>query len=84
MLDDDRDPETIAQENNLIQQSDTAALEVILDEVLAANSQAVEDVKAGGKKTKKARGFLLGQVMQKTRGQANPQIVNQLLEEKLK
>jgi len=83
MLSDDRDPETIARENNLIQQSDIGALEAILDEVLTTNPQAVADVKAGGKKTKKARGFLLGQVMQKTQGQANPQIVNQLLDEKL-
>jgi aspartyl-tRNA(Asn)/glutamyl-tRNA(Gln) amidotransferase subunit B len=83
MLTDDRDPETIAKANHLIQQSDTAALEAILDEVLAAQAQAVADVKAGGKKTKKARGFLLGQVMQKTQGQANPKIVSQLLDEKL-
>ena len=84
MLTDDRYPETIARENNLIQQSDTAALKAILEEVLAANPQAVEDVQSGGKKTQKVRGFLLGQVMQKTKGQANPQIVNQLLDEKLK
>jgi len=84
MLSDDRYPETIAQENNLIQQSDTGALEAILDEVLTANPQALADVQPGGKKIKKARGFLLGQVMQKTKGQANPQIVNKLLDEKLK
>ncbi|MBN1844316.1 MAG: Asp-tRNA(Asn)/Glu-tRNA(Gln) amidotransferase subunit GatB [Sedimentisphaerales bacterium] len=83
MLTDQRDPETIAREHRLIQQSDAAALAVVLAEVLAAHPQAVADVKAGGKKTKKARGFLLGQVMQKTGGQANPQIVNTLLDESL-
>jgi aspartyl-tRNA(Asn)/glutamyl-tRNA(Gln) amidotransferase subunit B len=54
-----------------------------VDEVMAANAQAVADVQAGGKKSKKARGFLLGQVMQKTKGQANPQVVGELLGRKL-
>ncbi len=58
-------------------------LESALDEVLTANTGAVEDVKSGGKKCKKARGFLLGQVMQKTKGQANPKVVSQILAEKL-
>ncbi len=78
------EPEQIAQVKNLLQQSDAGALAAILEEVLAANPQAVEEVKSAGKKSQKARGFLLGQVMQKSRGKANPQIVGQLLEEKLK
>jgi aspartyl-tRNA(Asn)/glutamyl-tRNA(Gln) amidotransferase subunit B len=41
------------------------------------------DVTSGGKKEKKARGFLLGQVMQKTKGQANPKIVSEILAKKL-
>jgi aspartyl-tRNA(Asn)/glutamyl-tRNA(Gln) amidotransferase subunit B len=40
-------------------------------------------VKSGGKKSKKAMGFLLGQVMQKTKGQANPKVVSQILSKKL-
>ena len=44
MLDDDRDPETIAKENNLVQQSDTGAIEAIVDAVLAANQDAVAEI----------------------------------------
>ncbi len=76
-------PGQLAEELNLVQKSDAGELEAIVDEVLAANVQAVEDVKGGGKKCKKARGFLLGQVMQKTKGQANPKVVSELLAGKL-
>jgi aspartyl-tRNA(Asn)/glutamyl-tRNA(Gln) amidotransferase subunit B len=51
--------------------------------VLAENPKAVEDVTGGGKKSKKARGFLLGQVMQKTGGRANPKVVSEILDRKL-
>ena len=81
---DDREPRVIAQENNLIQQSDTGALEGLVAEVIAANPKAVEDFTSGGKKSGKARGFLLGKVMQKSKGQANPKIVGEILDEKLK
>ncbi len=76
-------PDALARELNLVQKSDAAELEGIVDEVLAANPAAVADVTGGGKKSQKARGFLLGQVMQKTRGQANPKIVSELLNRKL-
>ncbi len=76
-------PDAIAAELNLIQTSDAGELEAIVDEVLAANPNAVTDAASGGKKTKKARGFLLGRVMQKTKGQANPKIVSQILAKKL-
>ena len=84
MLADDADPQTIAQKNNLLQKSDVGELEGLVDAVIAAQPQAVADIKTGGKKSKKARGFLLGQVMQKTKGQAHPQIVGELLDKKLK
>lgn len=84
MLADDREPETIAQEANLIQQSDSGAIEALVDEVIAANPKAVEDFQAGGKKSGKARGFLLGQVMQKSKGQANPKVAGKLIDGKLK
>lgn len=77
------DPVEIAQRENLMQVSDVSSLEKILDEIIAANAKAVEDARTPGKKQQKAFGFLLGQVMQKTRGQANPQIVNELLQKKL-
>ena len=73
----------IAEEHNLIQKSDAAELEVIVEEVLAANPKAIADVTAGGKKSKKSQGFLLGQVMQKTKGQANPKVVCEILDSKL-
>ena len=44
---------------------------------------SVADVRAAGKKSKKARGFLLGQVMQKTQGQANPRVVSEILAREL-
>ncbi|MBI9015832.1 MAG: Asp-tRNA(Asn)/Glu-tRNA(Gln) amidotransferase subunit GatB [Phycisphaerae bacterium] len=84
LLEDDRDPETIAKENNLIQVSDTSAIESIVDQVLADNPAAVEEALSGSKKAGKSRGFLMGQVMQKSKGQANPQVVNKLLDDKLK
>jgi aspartyl-tRNA(Asn)/glutamyl-tRNA(Gln) amidotransferase subunit B len=76
-------PREIAKSHNLIQKSDAAELEQIVEQVLAENSAAVEDVKSGGKKSGKARGFLLGQVMQKTKGQANPKVVSEILGKKL-
>jgi len=76
-------PSVLAGELNLIQKSDAGELEAIVDQVLAENAQAVADVTSGGKKSKKARGFLLGQVMQKTKGQANPKVVSGILDDKL-
>lgn len=79
----DKDPQTVAEEMNLIQKSDAGELEAIVDRILADNPKAVEDVKTRSKKAKKAQGFLLGQVMQKTKGQANPKIVSEILAKKL-
>jgi len=76
-------PQIIAKELNLIQKSDAGELETIVEHVLAENPKAVEDVTGGGKKSKKALGFLLGQVMQKTKGQANPKVVSEILARKL-
>ena len=83
MVETGKKPDVLAEELNLIQKSDAGELEGLVDEVLAANPAAVEQVTGGGKKSKKARGFLLGQVMQKTGGQANPKVVSELLNKKL-
>jgi aspartyl-tRNA(Asn)/glutamyl-tRNA(Gln) amidotransferase subunit B len=83
MIETGRDPEVLAQELNLVQKSDAGELEAVVEQVLAENPNAVEDVTAGGKKSKKARGFLLGQVMQRTKGQANPKVVSEILAGKL-
>jgi len=73
----------IAEKSNLLQKSDAGELEAIVEQVIEENPKAVEDVRSGGKKTKAARGFLLGRVMQKTKGRANPKIVSQILSKKL-
>jgi aspartyl-tRNA(Asn)/glutamyl-tRNA(Gln) amidotransferase subunit B len=62
------------------QSSDTSALEKIIDEIIAANPKQVEQYRAG-KKT--VAGFFVGQVMKASKGQANPQMVNELLAKKL-
>jgi aspartyl-tRNA(Asn)/glutamyl-tRNA(Gln) amidotransferase subunit B len=83
MVETGKEPEVLAEELNLIQKSDAGELEAIVDQVLTENPKAVEDVTSGGKKSKKAKGFLLGQVMQKTKGQANPKVVSEILAKKL-
>ncbi|MBC8471043.1 MAG: Asp-tRNA(Asn)/Glu-tRNA(Gln) amidotransferase subunit GatB [Planctomycetes bacterium] len=83
MVETGKEPEVLAEELNLIQKSDAGELEAIVDKVLADNPKAVDDVTGGGKKSKKARGFLLGQVMQKSKGQANPKVVSEILVKKL-
>jgi aspartyl-tRNA(Asn)/glutamyl-tRNA(Gln) amidotransferase subunit B len=62
------------------QSTDTSALEKIIDEILAANPKQLEQYRAG-KKT--MLGFFVGQVMRASKGQASPQIVNELLAKKL-
>ena len=73
-------PSAIADREGLKQISDTGATEKIVAEVLAANPKQVEQYKAG--KTAVV-GFLVGQVMKASRGQANPATVNELLKAKL-
>jgi aspartyl-tRNA(Asn)/glutamyl-tRNA(Gln) amidotransferase subunit B len=61
--------------------TDTSELESLIDNVLAENPQQVEDYR-GGKEG--LLGFFVGQVMRQTEGRANPQLVNELLRQKLK
>ncbi|NLI93464.1 MAG: Asp-tRNA(Asn)/Glu-tRNA(Gln) amidotransferase subunit GatB [Peptococcaceae bacterium] len=75
-----KDPETIVKEKGLVQISDEGALEKIIDEVIAANPKSVGDYQAG---KENAIGFLVGQIMKATKGQANPGLVNKLLRGKL-
>jgi aspartyl-tRNA(Asn)/glutamyl-tRNA(Gln) amidotransferase subunit B len=70
----------IMEREGLKQISDSGALEKIIDDVLAANPKQVDQYK-GGKAT--VIGFLVGQVMKSSRGQANPATVNELLKSKL-
>lgn len=80
MFESGKDPEVIIKEKGLAQISDTAALLKLVDEVIAAHPQSVEDYKAG---KDRAIGFLVGQIMKATKGQANPGVVNDLLKEQL-
>ena len=73
-------PRVIMEREGLTQISDTGALEKIIDEVIAANPKQVEQYKSG--KTA-VMGFLVGQIMKASRGQANPAAVNELLKKRL-
>ena len=73
-------PEKIVEDKGLVQITDTKAIEAIVDAVIAANPKPVADYKGGNKK---ALGALVGQVMKQSKGKANPQMVNQLLADKL-
>lgn len=75
-----KDPSSIIKEKGLAQISDESALGAIIEEIVAANPQSVEDYRAG---KERAIGFLVGQVMKATKGQANPGLVNKLLKEKM-
>lgn len=70
----------VAEKLNLLQVSDSGEIEKIVAEVLANNQKAAEDVKNG---EMKAIGFLIGQVMAKSQGKANPQIAQELIKKLL-
>jgi aspartyl-tRNA(Asn)/glutamyl-tRNA(Gln) amidotransferase subunit B len=80
MFDSGSDAETVAAEKGLEQVSDEGAIETVVDEVIAENADAAEKVRAGQMNT---LGFLVGQVMKKSKGQANPGVVNEILRKKL-
>jgi aspartyl-tRNA(Asn)/glutamyl-tRNA(Gln) amidotransferase subunit B len=72
-----KDPETIIKEKGLVQISDSGALEALAQEIIAANPKEAADFRAG--KTK-VLGFFVGQLMKKTKGQANPQLANEIFQ----
>ena len=76
-----KDPEVIIEENNMKQISSPEELTKIINEVLDANPQSIEDY---GNGKDRAVGFLVGQIMKKTGGQANPGLTSKLLIELLK
>ncbi|MGE5389865.1 MAG: Asp-tRNA(Asn)/Glu-tRNA(Gln) amidotransferase subunit GatB [Deltaproteobacteria bacterium] len=73
-------PEQIIKEKGMTQISDQDTLIKVIDEVIAANPSVVEDYRNG---KDKALGFLVGQIMKATKGQANPGVLNSLLRERL-
>ena len=83
MLERTESPERLADELGLIQVQDTAATQAWVDEAFANSEQAVRDARTSPKKAKKAAGFLRGQVMRISKGQADPILVGRLIEQKL-
>ena len=81
MFDTGKAPAAIVQEKGLAQVSDTGALEKFCDEVIAANPGPAADFEAG---KVAALNFLKGQVMKVSKGKANPGLVGEMLERKLK
>ena len=81
MVKEDDDPQKIAEENGLLQQSDAGALEEVVDKIIAANEEAVNEYKAGKEASLQ---FLIGQGMKETKGSANPQVLKEIFEKKLK
>lgn len=80
MLEEDKDPEVIVKEKGFEQISDTGAIEAVVDKVLEANPDKVEQYKGG--KTGLI-GFFVGQCMKEMQGKGDPKLINQLLSQKL-
>ena len=75
-----KSPKVIVEEKGLKQVSDTSAIEEICKKIIEANPGPVADIKAGHEK---AIGFLVGMVMKESKGQANPQMVNDIIKKLL-
>ncbi|MFZ2544959.1 MAG: Asp-tRNA(Asn)/Glu-tRNA(Gln) amidotransferase subunit GatB [Candidatus Saccharimonadales bacterium] len=75
-------PKAIAERLNLVQVSDEAVIAQIVDEVIAdpANAKAVDDIRSGNEKV---IGFLVGQIMKKSQGKANPAMAQKLIKERI-
>ena len=72
----DKMPKAIVEEKGWAQVSDTGALQAIIEKIIEDHPQSLADIAAGNQK---AYGFLTGQVMKATKGQANPQLANQII-----
>ena len=81
IITNDTEPKAWVESKGMVQLSDPAKLQPIIDEVLDNNEQSIEDFKNG---KDRAIGFLVGQIMKKTRCMANPKMVNKLLMASLK
>lgn len=76
-----KDPKKVVEEKGMKQMSDTSAILTLVTQVLDTNPQSIEDYKNG---KDRAVGFLVGQVMKLSKGQANPAITNKMIVEELK
>ncbi|WP_338752976.1 Asp-tRNA(Asn)/Glu-tRNA(Gln) amidotransferase subunit GatB [Bacillus sp. FJAT-52991] len=81
LIENGGDAETIVKEKGLVQISDESVLLKFINDALDANPQSIEDFKNG---KSKATGFLVGQIMKASKGQANPAVLNKLLLEEIK
>lgn len=81
MFEENKKPLDIIKEQGLVQIEDDSLIEELVVKVLEENPQSIEDIKNG---KNRAFGFLVGQVMKASKGKANPQMVNKIIEEKLK
>ncbi len=81
MMEGGKDPQEIVKDKNLLQVSDEGELLALIKEIVAANPGQAEEFK-GGKE--KLMGFFVGQLMQKTKGKANPKLANELFAKELK
>ena len=80
MFDTGNNPESIIKAKGLEQISDSGELEDVVEQVIAGNPGPVGQYREG---KKKAIGFLIGQVMARTKGKANPKLVNEIMIKKL-
>ena len=80
MLKSDESPKALVKKLGLEQVSDEGAILKLVEETIAENPQSVIDYKNG---KDKAIGFLVGQIMKKSRGKANPGMVTKMLKEKM-
>ena len=80
MIDTKKTPEEIVTQKGLLQISDEGQLQKIAQEVIKENAKTVSDYREG---KEKALIFLVGQVMKKTKGKANPKLINEILKKEL-
>lgn len=80
VINENTDPEELAKKHNLLQVSDESELIIIIEQVIADNPKAAEDIKNG---EAKAIGFLIGQAMKASKGKANPEVVAKLIKKLL-
>lgn len=82
LIEDGGSPRAIAEQRNLLQVSDEGEIAAIVDEVLQdpANQKAIEDIHSGNERV---IGFLVGQIMKKSAGKANPALAQKLIRERM-
>lgn len=82
MLHEATPPRVIAEQRNLLQNSDEDAIATLVDEIMndPANQQSIDDLRGGNER---AIGFLVGQIMKRSGGKANPSLAQKLIRQKL-